>query len=97
MVFFVLVYFRVFSFVFSFTVICLLVDNLGKIGVHCVEDVIHEIYTVGPNFKQVNKFLWPFKLSSPKGGFSKKRIHFVEGGDAGDREHYINRLIQKMN
>lgn len=72
-------------------------DNLGKVGVHCMEDVIHEIYTCGPNFKQVNKFLWPFKLSSPKGGFSKKRIHFVEGGDAGDREHYINRLIQKMN
>jgi len=72
-------------------------DNLGKIGVHCVEDVIHEIYTCGPNFKKVNNFLWPFKLSSPNGGFAKKRVHFAEGGDAGDREHYINRLVRKMN
>jgi len=72
-------------------------DNLGKRGVHCMEDIIHEIYTCGPNFKRVNNFLWPFKLSSPKGGFVKKRIHFAEGGDAGDREHYINRLVRKMN
>jgi len=72
-------------------------DNLGKLGIHCMEDIIHEIFTCGPNFKQVNNFLWPFKLSSPNGGFSKKRVHFAEGGDAGDREHYINRLVRKMN
>jgi len=72
-------------------------DHLGNLGIHCMEDVVHELYTCGPNFKKVNNFLWPFKLSSPKGGFVKKRIHFVEGGDAGDREHYINRLVRKMN
>jgi len=72
-------------------------DHLGNIGINCMEDVIHEIYTCGPNFKRVNNFLWPFKLSSPKGGYVKKRVHFVEGGDAGDREHYINRLVKKMN
>jgi len=71
--------------------------QLGRLGVTCVEDVIHEIYTCGPNFKTVNKFLWPFKLSSPLGGFVKKRIHFAEGGDAGDREHYINNLVKQMN
>jgi len=71
--------------------------NLGKLGVTCVEDIIHEIFTCGPNFKQVNKFLWPFKLSSPLGGFVKKRINFAEGGDAGDREHHINRLVRRMN
>jgi len=72
-------------------------DNLGRLGIHCMEDIIHEIYTCGSNFKKVNKFLWPFKLSSPLGGFVKKRIHFAEGGDAGDREHYINKLVRKMN
>jgi len=82
---------------FPLTTNNLIHDHLGKLGVHCMEDVIHEIYTCGPNFKKVNRFLWPFKLSSPKGGFVKKRIHFVEGGDAGDREHYINRLVRKMN
>ena len=70
---------------------------LGKHGIICVEDLIHEIYTVGPHFKEANNFLWPFKLSSPLGGFNKKRIHFAEGGDAGNREELINALIQRMN
>jgi len=71
--------------------------TLKKYGVTCTEDLIHEIYTCGPNFKVVNRFLWPFKLSSPLGGFVKKRINFAEGGDAGDRDHFINRLIRRMN
>jgi large subunit ribosomal protein L7e len=43
-------------------------QELGKYGIICVEDLIHEIYTVGPHFKQAANFLWPFKLSSPKVG-----------------------------
>lgn len=43
--------------------------NLGKFGIVSVEDIIHELHTAGPNFKQVASFLWPFKLSSPTGGF----------------------------
>eukprot|EP01122_Echinamoeba_exundans_P014909 TRINITY_DN6873_c1_g1_i1.p1 TRINITY_DN6873_c1_g1~~TRINITY_DN6873_c1_g1_i1.p1 ORF type:complete len:260 (-),score=94.78 TRINITY_DN6873_c1_g1_i1:130-864(-) len=70
---------------------------LGSIGVLCVEDVIHELYTVGPNFKKVNQFMWPFKLSSPAGGFRKKLIGFNEGGDAGNREEKINELVRRMN
>lgn len=70
---------------------------LGAQGLICVEDLIHEIYTVGPNFKQANNFLWPFRLSSPKGGIDKKRLHFIEGGQAGNREHLINNLIRNMN
>lgn len=71
-------------------------QNLGKHGIICIEDIVHELYTCGPHFKEVNKFLWPFKLSSPKGGYQKKRIHFVEGGDAGNREKYINSFVQRM-
>jgi large subunit ribosomal protein L7e len=71
--------------------------SLGKYNVKCVEDVIHEIYTAGKRFKQVNNFLWPFKLSSPSGGFKSITKHFVEGGDAGNREKYINSLIRRMN
>merc|ERR1719277_1288421 len=29
-------------------------ENLGEMGIHGMEDLIHEIYTVGPNFKQAN-------------------------------------------
>lgn len=72
--------------------------SLGQYGIICVEDLVHEIFTVGPHFKQASNFLWPFKLSSPNGSFSKKKVlHFVAGGDSGDREHHINELIRKMN
>jgi len=80
-----------------------IVDNdviegqLGKHGIQCVEDLIHEIYTVGRHFKQANKFLWPFKLPPPRGGYKSVTKHFIEGGDAGDRETKINCLIRRMN
>ncbi|ELW48038.1 60S ribosomal protein L7 [Tupaia chinensis] len=61
------------------------------------EDLIHKIYTVGKRFKEANNFLWPFKLSSPRGGTKEKTTHFVEGGDAGNREDQINRLIRRLN
>ncbi|GBF88781.1 60S ribosomal protein L7 [Raphidocelis subcapitata] len=72
-------------------------EHLGKHGIICVEDLIHEIYTVGPAFKQATNFLWPFKLSSARGGLAKKRVHYVEGGQAGNREDKINALIRRMN
>jgi len=36
----------------------LIEDNLGKFGIICIEDLIHEIVTCGPHFKQANNFLW---------------------------------------
>ena len=71
-------------------------EKLGKYGIICMEDLVHEIYTVGPNFKQAVNFLWHFKLNSPKGGWRKKTTHFVEGGDYGNREVFINPLVRKM-
>ncbi|XP_057540228.1 60S ribosomal protein L7-2 [Amaranthus tricolor] len=71
--------------------------TLGKHGIICMEDLIHEIITVGPHFKEANNFLWPFQLKAPLGGLTKKRNHFVEGGDAGNRENFINELIRRMN
>lgn len=72
--------------------------NLGKYGILSIEDLIHEIYTVGPNFKQVNNFLWPFKLSNPTGGFRTRKFqHFIQGGDFGNREEFINNLVKQMN
>jgi large subunit ribosomal protein L7e len=72
--------------------------TLGPLGIICVEDLIHEIYTVGANFKQANNFLWPFKLSNPNGGHpGKKAVHFIQGGEHGNREEFINALVRKMN
>ncbi|KAG6522204.1 60S ribosomal protein L7-4-like [Zingiber officinale] len=72
-------------------------QGLGKCNILCIEDLVHEIMTVGPHFRQANNFLWPFKLKAPLGGLKKKRNHYVEGGDAGNREDYINELIRRMN
>jgi 60S ribosomal protein uL30 len=62
----------------------------------CTEDLIHEIYTCGPRFKEAANFLWPFKLNSPLGGYKRKLDHFIEGGDAGFRGEEINAFIQKV-
>mmetsp|Transcript_62753 Transcript_62753/g.202405 ORF Transcript_62753/g.202405 Transcript_62753/m.202405 type:complete len:255 (+) Transcript_62753:99-863(+) len=77
----------------------IITDTLSKFGLYGMEDLIHEIYTVGPHFKEANNFLWPFKLSPPRGGFICKRHGFCEirGGDWGNREVLINQLIAKMN
>merc|ERR1711923_479257 len=71
-------------------------SNLGRHGMICVEDMIHEIFTVGANFKYVSNTLWPFKLNTPNGGWRKKTNHFVEGGDFGCREDKINALLRNM-
>ncbi|KAK1581669.1 hypothetical protein Q3G72_007893 [Acer saccharum] len=36
-------------------------------------------------------------LKAPLGGFKKKRNHYVEGGDAGNSENYMNELIWRIN
>ena len=73
-------------------------EGLGSIGISSAPDLVNELYTVGPNFKKANNFLWPFKLTSPKGGFSSKTklLHFMEGGEAGARGEEINKLVKKM-
>ncbi|KAH8043979.1 hypothetical protein JL720_17236 [Aureococcus anophagefferens] len=71
-------------------------DVLGKHDIICAEDLIHEIYTVGPHFREAANFLWPVKLSSPTGGFKAKLLHYNEGGDAGYRGEKIHELVKKM-
>eukprot|EP01119_Soliformovum_irregulare_P008604 TRINITY_DN2170_c0_g1_i1.p2 TRINITY_DN2170_c0_g1~~TRINITY_DN2170_c0_g1_i1.p2 ORF type:complete len:249 (+),score=76.37 TRINITY_DN2170_c0_g1_i1:50-796(+) len=70
---------------------------LKRQNIICVEDLIHEIFTVGPHFREANKFLWTFKLNAPTGGWNRLRNHYVEGGDAGNREDKINELVSRMN
>merc|ERR1711939_1284163 len=71
-------------------------QGLGKYGINCMEDLVHEIYAVGPHFREANNFLWPFKLRPAKGGQAKKRKGFCEGGQAGNREDLMNKLIANM-
>jgi 60S ribosomal protein uL30 len=74
-------------------------QGLSSIGVLNVEEIIYEIHNCGTRFKEINNFLWPFKLKSPKKGYSNigKNKHFIEGGAYGNWEESINYLISKMN
>lgn len=71
-------------------------NSLAKQGITSVEDLIHEIVNAGPNFKQANNFLWPFKLNSPKKGFEIKRHPYHNHGAFGNREEQINELVHRM-
>merc|ERR1712071_173157 len=74
-----------------------LLRRVWDLGLNCIEDLVHEIHTVGDNFKEANNCLYPVKLSCPRGGWRKITNHFIEGGDFGNREEYINQLAMKMN
>jgi len=72
-------------------------EQLGHLDIKSVGCMINELYTCGDNFTAVASSLWPFKLASPRGGYSgKKRIHFVDGGSFGNQEKYINAFVAKM-
>merc|ERR1711982_213592 len=70
---------------------------LGEKGISDIETLIHEIWTVGPAFKEANNFLWPIKLNTPRHGWEKKRHPFHNGGVWGNREELINEVIARMN
>ncbi|KAF0920990.1 hypothetical protein E2562_037905 [Oryza meyeriana var. granulata] len=70
---------------------------LGEHGIICLEDVVHEIATVGPHFKEASNFLMPFKLKCPERRLQMKKKPYKDGGDLGNREDKINELIEKLN
>lgn len=69
----------------------LIEDKLGSKGMVCLEDLIQEIHTVGPNFKAANELLQPFKLNPPATRI--KRDHSKDKEQAED----VNALVQRMN
>jgi len=71
-------------------------SKFNKDSLICIEDLVHQVATCGKDFRTVTNALWPFKLAPPKGGMRQKRRHFIEGGDYGNRETLINKLIYRM-
>ncbi|GIQ88245.1 ribosomal protein L7, eukaryotic [Kipferlia bialata] len=72
-------------------------EGLGRFGVSCMEDLVHEIMTVGPHFTQVNRFVWPFQLTAPRGGHAAVTKGFAERGSSGNQGGFINNLVASMN
>ncbi|KAL1809754.1 hypothetical protein ACET3Z_026744 [Daucus carota] len=70
---------------------------MGKYGIICIEDIINEIANVGKHFKEVTRFLCPFKLNKPEKALQGKKKRYSDGGDTGNRDTQINELISKMN
>jgi len=71
-------------------------NKFSKQGLLCLEDVVKQIFEAGPHFEMLIKFMYPFKLQPPKGGFRRVAVHFSKNGAWGNRAEKINTLIRKM-
>lgn len=61
-------------------------EKLGDHGIICVEDIIHEIATMGDTFSVCNFFLQPFKLNREVSGFgSLNRLRKIKQREAESR------------
>lgn len=70
---------------------------LGQHNIICIEDLVHEIFTVGPNFDAANRYLMHFRLQAPKTGWEKsKGQHYAKGGECGFRGEEINELFKSI-
>jgi len=70
--------------------------SAGHLDIVCLEDIIHQVITVGPHFKAVNTFLLLFRLNLPAGGWKKRSRLFADGGECGARGNEINELLRRM-
>lgn len=72
-------------------------QHMGKHGIICLEDLIHEIYSVGKNFQKVNNFLCPFKLSVARHAAKDKAGLLKDIGKPGYRAADVNSIIRQLN
>lgn len=62
----------------------------------CVEDLVASLW-FNRRFKDVNRFLVPFRLNCPRGGFKgKKSRDFLMGGSCGNQHELIEDLVKRM-
>jgi len=62
----------------------------------CMEDLVHELTSVGKSFDAVATFLHPFPLSATRSRFEKKLLSMKQGKDYGDRGEEIDEFIKQM-
>lgn len=87
----------------------LIEDKFGDLlGLICVEDLVHEIYSLTDNFKEVMNFIKPFNLNPPVNGWGPisklRRIELNEQkedinyrGDSPLTEVDIDEYVKTMN
>lgn len=63
----------------------------------CLEDVVNEVAGLGPHFKKITEFMYPFKLTTPPNTLmSRMRKPVSEGGHWGYRGTDIDEYILNM-
>lgn len=73
--------------------------KLGDKGVLCLNDLAHEIFSIGPNYTAAVGMLATFKLSSPVGTYEKKLLDVNDdvedkGGFLGDdMEQFLEKIL----
>lgn len=68
-----------------------------KCGILCIQDVVNEIATVGPHFKEITGFLCPFSLNKPEEWLMRKKKPYEHGGDnENHKDHHRNELIKEV-
>lgn len=86
-------------------------EKLGDEGIICIEDIIHEIVSLGENFKKVSYFLNPFELNNDIVGYGplaklkklekreakKENKTFSNSGSAPVLEIDIDEIIAQQN
>ncbi|CAL9730499.1 ribosome biogenesis protein Rlp7p [Monosporozyma unispora] len=66
-------------------------EKLGEFGIICIEDIIHEINSLGENFQSCNFFLQPFKLNKETSGFnSLTKLKKIEQREQQKKTHKIS-------
>jgi large subunit ribosomal protein L7e len=74
-------------------------NNLSHLGLLCLSDLSHEIFSVGTHFDEATKLLATFKLSAPVGSYEKKvlkKFDEVEGhgGFLGEEmDAFVNKIL----
>lgn len=73
-------------------------EHLGEQGIICLDDIIHEIHTVGPNFRTVNKFLRPFELHKANSNRREERFkQYIARQEGQSTEIDVNKMVEEMN
>lgn len=74
-------------------------EALGnKTGCICVDDVVEELCNPTENFRTVNNFIWPFRLSSKDSAFEKKKLNARSNGKDfyGDKGEEMNDILRSI-
>lgn len=69
---------------------------LGEQNIICLEDLSHEIFSVGAHFDTASSILAPFQLTEPAGKFEKNILKAREdkGGFKGEEmEAFLTKLL----